>query len=332
MSAFSIIICAHNPEKNIFNRLINAIQSFDENETPFEVIIVDNNCKEKIADFEEVKSLKKNISTLKVIEEKNPGLTNARIAGIKEAKYDWIIFFDDDNEPSKDYLIEAAKFILENPKIGICGPGHVSVEFMHNNRFTKTERIKKLFQNRKTENELIDNNLFSGNNDAFPYGTGMIVQKVILEEYSENVNNGIYTLTDRRGKSLSSAGDTQILYLALKMSYYSGTSPNLKLNHIISEKKLTKQALINLFYSIHTCHIKAYNEVFLDKKIPIKKPSDLYCILLIFGIIKNRIIKRGDTGFLFNISETLGMQKSQILAGNFKNLKILSLWEKYWGI
>lgn len=331
MTGFSIIVCTHNPDTHIFGRLLTALRKLNTSGLQYEIIIVDNNSTPEVSKDDRFDPLLRNLPRAKVIKESAPGLTAARIAGIKQAHYEWIIFFDDDNEPAPDYLYEANAFIAKHEQLGICGAGTIEVDFLEHNEETRRQRIITLFQEKKVPEEIISNDLHEGKDEAFPFGTGMIVRKDILAEYSREVADGTFTLRDRTGKSLSSAGDTQILYLALKKGYYSGTSPAIKLKHIIAGKKTTRQAIIKLYYSLHAGHIKAFNEVFTEKPYAVRKISNREILKSFYAELRKRRFKlSSDT--LFNISESLGMKKAQIVAGDYETPFLLRLWEKAYKI
>ncbi len=326
---FSIIICSYNPNKIIFDRLLTSVERFNIVTIDHEIIIVDNNSSPALKDLEIVNKLTFAKSNFKILKEIKPGLTNARIAGIKEAKYNWIIFFDDDNEPSHDYLIQASKFIIANSNIGICGPGKVNVEFFSKKKLLETKRIQKLFQYKSVTTSCISNDMFNGDVDAFPYGTGMIIKKEILLEYCNQIDNRVYTMSDRTGNSLSSAGDTQILYTAIKMGFYAGTNPLIKLNHLIIETKTKYIAILKLLFSLNICQIKAFNEVFPENAIVVKKVSNRECFGMLY--IKLKLAFKRKSGFnsaLFDIAESFGMLKARIIAGNFETPILIRILEK----
>ena len=115
LTNFSIIICAHNPNDETFIRLLKAINFFDSLKLEFEVIIVDNNSKPSLSSFDCIGKFVNQQKNAFVINESTPGLTAARMCGIKKAKYEWLVFFDDDNEPCLDYLLILDKSIkLQN--------------------------------------------------------------------------------------------------------------------------------------------------------------------------------------------------------------------------
>ena len=113
-----------------FKRLLNSLINFDDLSPEHEVIIIDNNSIPSLEHLELVQNFLNFKSESTLVRESKSGLTAARIAGIKNAKYNWLIFFDDDNEPEADYLTSAADIINIHPQVGVWGPGVVNVEYI----------------------------------------------------------------------------------------------------------------------------------------------------------------------------------------------------------
>lgn len=189
MSSFSIVICTHNPDPELFQRLLSAVLKFEEASPPHEVIIVDNLSNPALSENEAVKNFLNQKIQSRLILESQPGLTPSRLAGIKEAKHEWIVFFDDDNEPSNDYLIQAEKIIEQYPQTGMWGPGNIQVLYSDQKDNSYTNKIKWLFQQRDYTKTYIDNNSEEGS-EYYPYGTGMIVHQNITAAYSAKVLAG----------------------------------------------------------------------------------------------------------------------------------------------
>lgn len=309
---FSIIVCTYNPDRNIFNRLLSSLKNIlVENTFGVQFIFVDNNSKHSIAEYEEIKKFAELRNNTLLISEKEPGLTQARLAGVNKAKYEWIIFFDDDNEPDVDYLQRAQELIDKYPEVGCWGPGSINVEFIGTaSNFACSHR--QLFQERKMNQTVVDNVRWEQN--AYPYGTGMIVKKEVLSEYNKNVLLGNYSLTDRKGNSLISGGDTQILLTAIKLGYYAGSSPCLKLNHLIASKKTRYKEILRLAFSLSASAIKSYNEVFTDDPFPVTKIKNLYVLKTIYIQIRNGLFKKNLKEIFFDVYKRLGELQAHILA------------------
>lgn len=274
---FSIITCTYNPNRAIFNRLITSIAQLNLDNIQAEWIIVDNNSKEKIEnvfDFFEIEF------PICHIVEKKQGLTNARITGINIARAKWVIFFDDDNEPSKNYLLNAKKRIEASPKLMCFGPGKINVEFIGSVNSKWVESKKHYFQEK---DEVYNEITIPGWSNSYPQGTGQIVHENILREYVSKVVSGKYSMKDRTGKSLSSGGDVQIVLLAILKSYSVGVDPSLQLNHLIEGKKATFRYIRRLAYGTASSYICAYNQVFTKNQFTLYYSSNRKLLKKIFN-------------------------------------------------
>jgi glycosyltransferase involved in cell wall biosynthesis len=256
---FSIIICAHNPNTETFLRLLNAINSFDETAIQFEVIIIDNNSSPKIASSKKVESFLKLHSTSRIINEYKQGLTFARICGIKVAKYEWLVFFDDDNQPSPNYLQVLNRNIKKNTAVGAWGPANIEVVYMDAKVPLWFNDYKYVFQQQFSNKTILGYEIRS--QEYYPYGTGLCIKKTIAEEYSRRVESNIYTLADRKGKSMSSGGDLQLVLTATDLGFAVGKIGDLFMIHNISSEKTTIFQLSKLIYGLETSVHLAHGEV-----------------------------------------------------------------------
>lgn len=107
MPKFSIIIPVYNVEKYIDSCLKSVMNQTYED---YEVIVVNDGTKDNSMDI--VKKY-----DVKVIEQKNQGLSAARNTGVKHAKGDYLIFLDSDDSWNKDLLKELSKSIKNNPDV-----------------------------------------------------------------------------------------------------------------------------------------------------------------------------------------------------------------------
>ena len=107
MPKFSLIIPVYNVEKYVKKCLDSVFkQSFKD----FEVIVVNDGTKDNSMDI--VRKY-----DVKIIEQENQGLSEARNTGVKNAKGDYLIFIDSDDFIEKDLLKEVNKSLTNNPDI-----------------------------------------------------------------------------------------------------------------------------------------------------------------------------------------------------------------------
>lgn len=107
MPKFSIIIPVYNVEKYI-EKCLDSI--FNQTLKDFEIIVVNDGTKDKSIE------LIKNYD-IKIINQKNQGLSAARNRGVKEATGEYLLFLDSDDYLEKDTLKELNKSLKNNPDI-----------------------------------------------------------------------------------------------------------------------------------------------------------------------------------------------------------------------
>lgn len=324
MRGFSIIICAYNPSDYTLQRLLDALLGFDDL-VDHEVIIVDNNSTPSLSQNNAVNNFCSLNPNSKLISEKRAGLTSARIAGIKEAKYDWLIFFDEDNEPSTDYLKGVQRAILKYHNVGAWGAGTVEVVYIDEVE-DWLQKQKKLFQQR---NEAVTKfeNLYSWQS-CYPFGTGMVIKYEIAEEYVKRVETGRYTLSDRKGKSLASGGDVQLILTGIDMGFAAGVVAGLSIHHLIDKSKANLCYLRKQQYGTASAYIKAFNQVFREKQIPLNKITNLQILKKMYTL--TRIYRQNCTAKEFSLIKAakLGELNSVVYASEQPKPLLLRLYEK----
>jgi len=108
----SVVIPLYNKENRIFHTVNSVLnQTFKD----FELIIVDDGSTDKSIEIVQII----HDSRIRLIQKENGGPSSARNCGVREAKYDWIIFLDADDEMVHDSLDHFVKLVLANPKVNI---------------------------------------------------------------------------------------------------------------------------------------------------------------------------------------------------------------------
>ena len=83
----------------------------------------------------------------------NRALLMPELKGIEESSGKYIAFFDDDNEPYTDYLVNLKKLHVDYPTVAAWGPGNIWVDFVDGldksvNKSTQEYVKSGLFQER----------------------------------------------------------------------------------------------------------------------------------------------------------------------------------------
>jgi glycosyltransferase involved in cell wall biosynthesis len=283
MKSISIIICTYNPEEEVFTRCLKAVKNLQiPEDTKVECVVVDNNSKQPVASAPYVQSLLNGTDWIEVISETKPGLSYARLAGCRHSSGDWIVFFDDDNEPDSDYLTSISSLENENPQVGVWGPARVRVvylsevdEWFHKN--------KHYFQERDYGKLLIDDSVEM--KYFYPQGTGMIILSRVLTIWADKFERGEYSVLGRTAGNLESAEDLQILFVAIGNKYAVGSSPTLKLNHLTSAQKSNFLYIKRLAFGAGVSGPKLTKEMqgnVENYTIKLKSPATVNTKLLLF--------------------------------------------------
>lgn len=260
----SLITCTHNPSDDILDGLSKSIRELIcPEDIKKEILIIDNNSTEPISENSIVKDWIENQNDVRIVEEPSPGLAKARYRGLVEAKGSHIIFFDDDNRPYRDYLIVVSNIIKEYPFVGVWGPGNVFVEWEKGGDTDFQTKFKHVYQEHHQDKVTYALDFISPK--TMPYGTGMILNKIVADIYLQWYSQEKRSTTDRIGKSLVSGGDNQICWLAMDNGWAIGRHPDLQLTHYITADKSNWNYLGRLLYSIHSSYSGALKEALPEK-------------------------------------------------------------------
>ena len=227
----SIIICCYNSEK----RLPKTLEHIAKQDVPefidWEVIIVDNNSNDNTVDTaKEYWSNNSNGIDLIIVSEKEPGLSNARKCGINNSNYEYLIFCDDDNWLSEEYVQYSYSLMKNNLNIGVAGGVGIPVcEIPEPDWFKKYQWNFATGQVYKESKDIT-------NDRAFVWGAGMVIRKSAWNQITEK---GFELFSsDRKGKELSSGGDTEICYLLVLDDWRVWYDTNLVFSHYITSDRL----------------------------------------------------------------------------------------------
>jgi len=135
----SVIIPLYNKE-NYIKRAINSV--LNQTYQNFEIIIVNDGSTDR--SLEKVKEIKD--SRIKIINQKNQGVSAARNRGIKEAKFNYIAFLDADDEWERDYLKTIVYLIKKYPECKVFATNYKMVDSKGNIKYPRINGLSKDFE------------------------------------------------------------------------------------------------------------------------------------------------------------------------------------------
>lgn len=120
-SGVSIIICFHNAGEKLIPTLSHILAQTDRKSDDTELILV-NNCSTDHSE-EMARSFLAENAKLPwwIVDEPKPGLAHARLCGLFHAKFDILLYCDDDNWLSPNYVSTGEQFLRANKDVAILG-------------------------------------------------------------------------------------------------------------------------------------------------------------------------------------------------------------------
>ncbi len=227
----SIIICCYNSENRIETTMTHIAKQMVPKHIPWEVILVDNNSKDKTKEVALSKwNTYKAPTQLNIVDQPIQGLSHAREKGINSAQYDYIIFCDDDNWLEKNYIKTAYQIMEDQPKVGAAGgEGFVASdieipdwfeEFSNGYAVGKQANQTGILKKRK-----------------HLWGAGIVLRKNLLQKVQQL---GIQSLlSGRKGNELLAGDDSEMCRWILLLGYQLWYDEKLQFQHFIPQTRLT---------------------------------------------------------------------------------------------
>lgn len=234
----SVIICCYNSAGRIQATLDALAKQQFTSSFFWEVILVDNASTDNTAAIARVMWEGLNSpARLRIVTEPQPGLGNARMKGINEARYPILLFCDDDNRLGRRYVQGMYEILDNNPAIAACGGKGIPVfETAKPYWFDEyAETFATGSQELNTENGRLLN----------LYGAGIAIQKHALEQLYRSGFKPV--MQGRVGKKLSSAEDTELTYALVLMGYALYYAGQLTFEHYLPKERLTTDYLKKIF-------------------------------------------------------------------------------------
>lgn len=132
---FSVVIPLYNKELSIRNTILSVLNQSYQN---FEIVIINDGSTDGSVDI--LNTIKD--KRIRLIHQKNQGVSTARNNGIKEAKYEWIAFLDGDDLWGKNHLEEIINMmkIYPHEKVFVT-----SFEYSDKRKLFKHSRDSNIF-------------------------------------------------------------------------------------------------------------------------------------------------------------------------------------------
>jgi len=220
-------------------RVLAALRAQSLPATSWELVLVDNGSDEAVAERIDLSWH----PAARCVREDELGLTAARLRGIAEARGDVLVFVDDDNVMSTDFVAKVVEIGEHYPILGSWGSGRIEPEFEMQPPTELRPHLARLAL-RHYERAHWSNN--PDDWSSTPVGAGLCVRREVALEWAQRVRAGDLITFGRTGQELLGGEDITLALTARRFGLGWGTFPELRLTHLIPPGRLTKSYLLRL--------------------------------------------------------------------------------------
>ena len=245
----TVIIPTHNPDATRLRRTLEGLRAQTLPAAEWETLLIDN-ASDLAIDAESLRSVAP--ANLRVVAEPKLGLTHARKAALRETRTNLLVFADDDNVLATNYLAEACRLMATHPAVGLAG-GRSLPEFAILPESWQPEFFPLLALRDPGSLASITTSLrppgasLNQYPSAAPIGAGLVARRQAFQPW---LQEGDHRITGRRGASLASGEDNDIVLCAMRAGWHVAYFPELSLTHLIPASRLEADYLARLNYGI----------------------------------------------------------------------------------
>ena len=261
----SILVCCYNSESRLPKTLEYLSKQKLDSNYPVELVVVDNNSSDNTGLVaRELWQLYGAPYPIFVIEDKTPGLSSARRAGVMTAQYEYGIFCDDDNWLNEDYLKQVVDLFESNPEAGTLGGASVPVSDAEFPPWFYSKAGSFAVGTQADRNGDITAR-------GYVWGAGMAFRTAVLKNIYEA---GIMPLVSgRRGNILTSGDDGEINAWFIFAGYRVFYSDRLEFKHYMPTERLTDDYFHKFFEIIYPSDWATYSHYLTVKYMIFNKGS-----------------------------------------------------------
>lgn len=242
---FTIVICTYNGGTRIGKVLDKILSQNDLENLVYKILVVDNNSDDNTKDV--ITQYVSEFNLVYYIFEKQPGLSHARKAGVKNTETEWIVFLDDDNYITPHWIELINDYRLRNEKVGVFNGAVIpNLEFNGSSVFLKRleSSYKVLACTHLSVEKLAENPKTPFRN---PIGAGMVIR---TEPLKDLLKVGWLEASGRTKDNLASGEDGEMAYCVKNHGYEFGFCKDAILYHGIPKSRLEDDYLKRIWYEI----------------------------------------------------------------------------------
>lgn len=242
----SVVVCTFNPRRDYLAAVLSALRAQTLPAEDWELVVVDNDSSPPLV----AKDLAGGPPGTRLLREPRPGKTEALIRAFGETSGALVVIVDDDNVLAPDYLERALAIQSQWPVLGTWG-GSIVARFE-----TPPPAWLEGYLTYLSVRPVARDSWFNGSDPGFyghmPYGAGLCVRRAVFGEYLRQIESSTLRRgLDRRGTSLASSGDTDLVLCGMDLGLGTGVFPALRLEHLIPAARLTEDYMARMLRAMN---------------------------------------------------------------------------------
>jgi glycosyltransferase involved in cell wall biosynthesis len=257
MEGLSVIICCHNSSSRL-PLTLSHLKGQEPPAAPWELLLIDNASTDVTAEVAR-SCWQDGPAPLRIIDESRLGVRFARERGLREARYEFLGFVDDDNWVAHDWVRTAHHIMSTDSELGAVGSiREAACEVSWPAWFDDFHSLYAVL----TEQDLKQ---MHGPVDWLPTA-GLCVRKAAWDRL---IRNGFRSqLTGTVGQKLQGGEDTE-LTIALRLSGWKlAVDPRLRLQHFVPAQRLRWIYLRKLLRSYAASHVTL--DAYIDHSLSLR--------------------------------------------------------------
>lgn len=253
----SVVICCYNSSTRLRQTLEHLAAQKVPSHLPWEIVLVDNaSTDDTAATATDMWYSFGNPALLSVVPEPRKGINHARRKGISAARYNYVLFCDDDNWLSEHYLDTAFSIMESDASIGVCGgKGEAAFEAEEPSWFQQYKAVFACNAQAEKEGYLDIDHIGL-------YSAGMVIRgdavlKILATGYESEFEA-------RKDNGLSGGEDLELVVLIRTLGYKAYYSDRLTFQHFMPRTRMTWQYLKRLVRGtmINFAPVLVYSDTF----------------------------------------------------------------------
>lgn len=226
----SVVICCYNSAW-VIARTLEGLKKQDLSPSiPYEVILVDNCCTDNTVKAA-IDAMRDSDIDFRIVKESTPGLVYARRRGVKEIKYEYAIYCDDDNILCPTYVSTMVNILDTHPNVGAVG-GKGVAEFCAE----PAEIVKEHLDCYAVGSQLV--------HEDWLFGAGLTVRTDIVQDIYDSQR---CYMMGRKGNKLLSGDDSELVMSIVLRGYKILATDEITFTHVLKANRLTEEYFHRLY-------------------------------------------------------------------------------------